>query len=91
MLKLVQSNSIGSVSSVSMTNKNQQEERLKRSIILPERLWQVINDTADRTKRSANGVIEAVLSAALLHEDVELKLPQDSFPAVQSDKIKKAG
>lgn len=76
-----------------LMSDSQKVSKAKRSIELPEDLWAEIGRIATRTKRSSNGVIDAILSAVLFGEDVELRIPDGVRQRLQKDdqKIKKAG
>lgn len=67
------------VTSVNSTIENEKEEmsyqdedRKKRSIELPVKIWDYIEEDAKRTRRSANGVVEAILMRLYLGTDIEL-------------------
>lgn len=50
----------------------QDETRKKRSIELPVEIWDYIEQDAKRTRRSSNGVVEAILMRLYLGADIEL-------------------
>ena len=52
--------------------KTKKGDQPRRTIVLPEELWQRLDDDAVRCFRSANGHIEAILSAIFLSADTSL-------------------
>lgn len=52
--------------------KTKKGSQPRRTIVLPEELWQRLDDDAVRCFRSANGHIEAILSAIFLSADTSL-------------------
>jgi len=60
------------------TSENDDMEKVKkgdqprRTIVLPEKLWQRLDDDAARCFRSANGHLEAILSAIYMNADTAL-------------------
>lgn len=54
------------------TEKVKKSVQPRRTIVLPEELWQRLDSDAARCFRSANGHIEAILSAIFMNADTAL-------------------
>ena len=89
-LRLVQNHIKTAVTNSSLPMSYQDEDRKKRSVELPVEIWDRIEQDAKRTRRSGNGVIEAILMRLYLGVDIELHGIDELRPLVSATPSEKA-